>query len=151
MSHPSSPSERLEHALANPSGGVLGLVDELLAVSSEQGVQLDWREGLCRVTFPDGGPSDRIEVPLRKSVVRAVLARVASLCNERCPDSVSPYGGRGEVAIDADPPKAVQVVFVNTPEEQSLDLAPIRPAERRPPRGQPASTERRGSRSRHRA
>jgi hypothetical protein len=126
MSEPSSPPERLELALANPSRGVLGLVDELLAVSCQQDIQLDWQAGHCRVSFPGAGPPDRIEVPLQKSVVRAVIARVAALCNEFNPNSVSPYGGQGELAIGTDPPKAVRAVFVNTPERQSLELASMR-------------------------
>jgi hypothetical protein len=51
---------------------------------------------------------------------------VAALCNERMPISVSPYGGRGEVAVDADPARVIRVAFVNTPEEQSLELTPVR-------------------------
>jgi hypothetical protein len=125
MSHPSSPSERLERALADTSRGVLGLVDELLAVSRQQDIQLDWQAGRCRVSFP-GGPPDRIEAPLPRSVFRVALARVAALCNERVPNSVSPYGGQGEVTIGSDPPTAIRAVFVNTPEKQSLDLAPVR-------------------------
>jgi hypothetical protein len=65
-------------------------------------------------------------VPLRKSVVRAALARIAVLCNQLNPNSVSPYGGQGELLIGADSTTAMRVVFVNTPDEQSLELAPLR-------------------------
>ena len=67
-----------------------------------------------------------IELPLRKSAFRAILARVAVLCNERCPNSVSPYGGQGELLVDTDPATALRVAFVNTPDEQSLELASLR-------------------------
>jgi hypothetical protein len=127
MSHPSSPPERLERALADPSRGALGLVDELLDVSRHQDIRLDWQAGRCRVSFPGGGPPDQIEASLPRSVFRAVIARVAVLCNERVPNSVSPYGGQGEVAIGSDPPTAIRAVFVNTPQTQSLDLASVRP------------------------
>ena len=127
MSDSSTPLDRLGRALANPSLGVLGLVDELLAVASQQAVRLDWQAGRCRVSSPEGGPLDRIDVPLQKSVVRAVLARVAALCNERNPDSVSPYGGQGEISMRTDPSKTIQAMFVNTPEEQRVDMTSMRP------------------------
>ena len=126
MSNPSSLRERLSLALVTPNGGVLGFVDELLAVSREQDLQLDWQAGRCRVSFLNWAPPDWIEVPLQKAVVRAALARVAVLCNERNPNSVSPYGGQGEVVVDADSTVAIRVTFVNTPEEQSLELASVR-------------------------
>ena len=61
-----------------------------------------------------------------KSVFRAALARIATLCNERNPNSVSPYGGAGELTVDAGPPLVIRVQFVNTPDEQSLELAAVR-------------------------
>lgn len=124
--------EFLRDALTAPTRGVLGLVDDLLAVSREHGMQLDWKEGHCRVRLREGGPAGWIEIPLRKSVVRAVLARVAVLCNQRSPNSVSPYGGQGELVLGNHPTWGVmRVAFVNTPEEQSLELAPL-PTERSP-------------------
>ncbi|HEY7427756.1 MAG TPA: hypothetical protein VH682_26230 [Gemmataceae bacterium] len=126
MNDSSTSLERLHHALTTPSGGVLGLVDELLAVAREHGLQLDWKADHCRVQFREGGSSDSIEVPLRKSVVRAVLARIAVLCNQRKPNSSSPYGGQGELFVGADPTTTIRAVFVNTPDEQSLELTPLR-------------------------
>ena len=123
MSNPSSLPERLERALAHPDRGVLGLVDELLAASHEQDIQLGWDGGRCHISLLSGGPPERIEVPLEKSIVRAALARVAALCNERAPNTVSPYGGQGELAIDSNPAKVVRVSLVNTREEQYLNLA----------------------------
>jgi hypothetical protein len=137
MSHQASLPERLSRALANPNGGVLGLVDELLAVSREQDIQLAWQAGRCQVSFPNSEPPGRIELPLPRSVVRAALARVAVLCNQRSPNSVSPYGGQGEVVVDADPAKAIRATFVNTPEEQSLELASVPLGVNSPRRGRP--------------
>jgi hypothetical protein len=123
MINPRPILEHLERALADPDRGILGLVDELLTASREQDIRIEWQAGSCQVISPNGELPDRIEVPLKKSVVRAALARIAALCNERKPGSVSPYGGQGEIAIDADPSKAIRATFVNTPETQSLELA----------------------------
>jgi hypothetical protein len=117
--------ERLIRGLATPTRGILGLVDDLLAAAREHGLRLEWHAGHCRVRFLEGGLADWIEVPLSKSVVRAALVRVAVLCNERKPNSVSPYGGLGEVMIGADPATALRVAFINTPEEQWLELVRV--------------------------
>lgn len=118
--------EPLRRSFANPTGGVLGLVDDLLAAAHERGLQLDWKANHCRVQFRDGGPPASIEVPLRKSVVRAALARIAVLCNQCKPNSVSPYGGHGELLVGTDPSTVMRVAFVNTPDEQSVELTPLR-------------------------
>lgn len=126
MNNSSTSTERLRHALATPTRGVLGLVDELLAVAREHGLLLDWKADHCRVQFREGGPPGLIEVPLRKSVVRAALARIAVLCNQHKPNSVSPYGGQCELLADTDPIASMRITFVNTPDEQSLELTPVR-------------------------
>ena len=125
MNTPSTSPEFLRHALTTPTRGVLGLVDDLLAASCGHGIHLDWKADHCRVRFQEGGPPGWIEVPLRKSVVRAALARVAVLCNRRKPNSVSPYGGQGELLVGTNPTTAMRVAFVNTAEEQSLELTPL--------------------------
>ncbi|HUY35359.1 MAG TPA: hypothetical protein VMV69_21625 [Pirellulales bacterium] len=63
-----------------------------------------------------------IELPLRKSVFRAMLARMAVLCNERTPNSVSPYGGRGELTFGVNPTVVFRVIFANTGAEQKMEL-----------------------------
>lgn len=98
------------------------MVDEVLAVCREYGLQLDWQADRCRVR-PAGGEWEEVsDGPLRKSVFRAVLARIATLCNDRTPNSVSPYGGQGELPIGGEPPVVIRVAFVNTPAEQKLEL-----------------------------
>src|SRR5437660_10757423 len=97
MSDLFSLSDRLTRAFTRPGRGILGLVDDLLAASREQDIRLGWQAGRCQVSISRAEPPMRIEVPVQKSVVRAVLARVAALCNERVPNSVSPYRGLGEV------------------------------------------------------
>jgi hypothetical protein len=64
---------------------------------------------------------------MRKSVVRALLARIAALCNDRNPGSVSPYRGQGVITIDADPSSTIHAEFVNTQEAVSLELACVSP------------------------
>lgn len=126
MNNSSTPLESFRHIFANPNGGVLGLVDELLAAAREHGLQLEWKIDHCRLQFRNGGPPGLIEVPVRKSVFRAALARIAVLCNQRKPNSVSPYGGQGELFIGTAPATTMRVAFVNTPDEQMLELAPLR-------------------------
>jgi hypothetical protein len=64
-----------------------------------------------------------MELPLPKSVFRAILARLAAMCNERIPDSVSPYGGEGELSVGTDPPAIFRVAFTNTAGGQRLDVS----------------------------
>lgn len=115
-------SEFIRVVLTQPTGGIVGLVDELLGISSLQDIHLSWQAGSCRVRFLEG----EIEVPLRRSVVRAILARVAVLCNQQKPNSVSPYGGQSELLIHTpDRTTFLRVAFINTPDEQSMELRRI--------------------------
>jgi hypothetical protein len=122
MNTASQVSGALRDILTHPEGGIPGLVDDVLAVCLEHGLQFDWQTDCLRVRSAGGDWEDSIDVPLRKSVFRAILARVATLCNERTPGSVSPYGGRGELSVGADPTAVISVAFVNTPETQQLEL-----------------------------
>lgn len=115
----------VRNAFTNPTHGILGLVDDLLTISREQGIQLDWQAGRCRVRLCEGASTNWIEVPMRKSVVRAALARIAVLCNQQKPNSVSPYGGKSELMVGVDPTVPICVEFVNTPDEQHLELASL--------------------------
>ena len=67
-----------------------------------------------------------IQVPLPKSVFRAALARLAALCNERNPGSVSSYGGEGELVIGAEPSHVCHVTFTNTSSTQWVRLTRTR-------------------------
>ena len=126
MNSPLTALEQLHRPLTAPTRGILGLVDDLLALSCEQGMQLDWQAGHCRVRLREGNPAAWIEVPLRKAVVRAALARIAVLCNQGNPNSVSPYGGKGELLVGTNPATPLSVEFVNTPDEQRLELRSLR-------------------------
>jgi hypothetical protein len=119
--------DHLESILLNPERGIIGIVDELVETSREHDLQVQWQAGCCSVVLAGGEPSDRIEVPMRKSVVRAALARIAALCNDRNPGSVSPYRGQGEITIDSDPSRTIRADFVNTQEAVSLELGCVSP------------------------
>ena len=115
----------LQSAFERPTDGVVGLVDELLKLSRQGAIQLEWRDERCRVRSLADNAIEVIETPLRKSVFRAILARLAALCNERKADSVSFYGGQGFSGTRADPASLVQVSFANTQEEQWCKIEPL--------------------------
>jgi hypothetical protein len=108
--------------LTKPTGGIVGLVDDLLVVCLEHGLQLDWQADRCRFRSFGADWEEVIDVALPKSVFRAILARMAALCNERTPNSVSPYGGQGELSVGENPEAVFRVTFVNTPAAQKLEL-----------------------------
>src|SRR5262245_19273732 len=112
----------LRRGLERPTRGVVGLVDDLLALCQEHGLQLEWQDGRCCIRSGSNGSEDVIESPLRKSEFRAVLARVAALCNERRPGSVSPYGGKGDLSVVTDGAATVRVSFANTTDEQGFKV-----------------------------
>ena len=91
-------SETVRQILLKPAGGVAGLVDELVKVCCAHGLEIDWQVERFRLRCNGGDWESLHDVALRKSVFRAALARIAALCNERSPDSVSAYGGEGELA-----------------------------------------------------
>jgi hypothetical protein len=125
MSTTSQLSRLLQPILTRTAGGVVGLVDDLLRACRQYELQLDWRADRCRVRSFNGAWEELTDVSLRAAVFRAVLARVAVLCNQRAPNSVSPYGGRGELTTGENPPSAFTVTFTNTAAEQKLELLPV--------------------------
>lgn len=128
MNTASPPAEAIRAVLRESTGGIAGLVDDLLTACREHGLELDCQAGRWRVRSSAAGWHELGDVPLRKSVFRAVLARLATLCNEQRPDSCSPYGGQGEIRVGSNPPMVFRVAFTNTPDEQRLQLTPDRPA-----------------------
>lgn len=122
MSTTSQFSKAIQDVLAHPRRGVVGVVDDLLTLCQNRCFELDWRDNRCRVRSGQGEWEELTKTPLQRSVFRAVLARIGALCNEHKPNSVSPYGGEGEIMSGADPPRVVHVAFANTPAEQRLEL-----------------------------
>lgn len=99
---------------ANPHG-VVGVTDELLLVCRERPLRLDWEGGRCLVRSAE----EAVEIVLPKSAFRAILARLAALCNEGAHGGVTPYGGSGELTREGN---AFRVTLVNTPGEQTADV-----------------------------
>lgn len=125
MNTTSQLSGAIDSILDHPTSGVVGMVDDLLRLCPEHGLQLDWQAGCCRIRSLGNGSDTVVDRPLRKSVFRAILARIAALCNQRSPDSVAPYGGQGELSVGASPVTRVGVSFVNTANEQWVRLWPL--------------------------
>lgn len=127
MSTTSKLAEVLRSTLEHPTAGVVGLVHDLLSICQKEELQLDWQADYCRIRSLASGSEEVIDSPVRMSVFRAMLARLAAVCNERIPNSISPYGGQGEVAVGAGSVTILRVVLTNTPSEQRLQLTPVRP------------------------
>lgn len=124
MSNNSPFHERLQRIFTPTGRGVVGVVDDLLGLCREQGLQLTWHANQCQVRALGAGTQEATAVPLSRSVFRAILARMAALCNERSPHSISPYGGEGELTAGPDPPAVLRVALANTPGEQRLQVRP---------------------------
>jgi hypothetical protein len=125
MNAPSEYLDMLRDAIAKPTNGFVGVVDDVTSLCREHQLQLDWCADQCKVRSVGTDQEDVIAVPLRKSVFRAILARVAFLCSELNPDSFSPYGGNGQLPAGANAKCFLQAVWVNTTQEQRLELMPL--------------------------
>ncbi len=75
---------------------------------------------VCRLTVD--GETTEVLAPRPPSAFRTIVARVAVLCNEYNSIAVTPYRGEGLLAIKGSPPTVVRVAFVNTPDEQRLEV-----------------------------
>jgi hypothetical protein len=138
MNSTSAFSGLLNRVVMHPSRGVVGLVDELLAACREHDLDLDWQADCCRVRTAGRDWEEVVDVRLRKSVFRAILARVALLCNEQTPNSLSPYGGQGEIRFGPSPTATFRIALTNTPSEQRLKLTGL-PMENARPDGEERS------------
>ena len=122
-------AERVRGAFKPTPRGVVGLVDDLLCLCRVHRLLINFQDSHCYVRPLGTDAQDSFDVPLPKSVFRAVLARVAALCNERHPHSVTPYRGEGEIVVPSPileecvAPSTCHVSFTNTPSEQRLELA----------------------------
>jgi hypothetical protein len=85
-------------------------------------LQIEWQNNCFRVRCPGETWEDLTDLPIRKSVFRAVLARIAALCNEKNPNTVSLYGGQCEWMTGENPPKVFRILFTNTSAEQRIEL-----------------------------
>jgi|SRR6516162_547466 hypothetical protein len=124
MNKVSQISETLSRIIHDPTGGVVHLVDNLLAVCRDEGLCVEWQNKHLSARSIDRNWSESLKVSIPDSVFRAILARVAVLCNAQKPGSVTPYGGTTDLVLDSDSQTALSVAFVNTASEQRLDLGP---------------------------
>lgn len=124
MSTSSLYSQAIRRVLASSARGVVGLVDDLLTVCQDHKLQLDWQANRCRVRPSGGNWDDWIDVPFRKSVIRAILARLATLCNEHGATAISPYGGDGELSTGHGQAAVFKLSLTNTSDEQKFELTP---------------------------
>lgn len=120
-------AECVRQAFQPTPRGVIGLVDDLFEVSRDHQLHLRFEEGRCAVRRLGADEADALMLPLPKSVFRAALARVAALCHEQHPGSVTPYRGACEIAVPPSSPQALSpstchVSFVNTASDQQLEL-----------------------------
>lgn len=120
--------DRVQKAFRPTTRGVVGLVDDLLSLCRVHQLRLRFVDGHCSVRRLGVDDADELHVPLPKSVFRAALARIAALCNEQHPGSVTPYRGEGELVVpsplerNCNPPSTCYVSFTNTPSEQHLEM-----------------------------
>jgi hypothetical protein len=126
MSIPSSSLADLRKAIESPRGGFVSIVDDILLVCRRDALHLDWRDERCRVVSDNGEQDAEIEMPLRRSGFRAVLARIAKLCNDQAaPGTFSPYGGSSELTFASAPEMVLRVSWANTLGEQWLTVVPV--------------------------
>lgn len=105
-------TERMSQAFTPGPTGFVKLVDDLLEISRDWDLKLDWNE-VCRVQTGRDTECESFEAPMRLGEFRAVLARLAKLCNDHVAESVSPYGGEGTVSI-GEPPVQIAVSLGNS-------------------------------------
>jgi hypothetical protein len=117
-------SSVVRRALEQPNSGIAGLVDAILNLCREHNLQLDWQADRCSIRLLGGDWEEVADLPIRKSVFRAVLARISLLCNEQSPNAISPYGGRAKLSVGENPAAVFQVVLANSSAEQRLEILP---------------------------
>jgi hypothetical protein len=126
MNHNSQLAERIRKVFQPTERGVIGLDNSLLELSRGHRLRFEFQDNERHVRPSDSDIQDSIDVPLSRSVFRAILARVATLCNEQVPNAVTPYRGEGEISVCTNPPATFRVAFTNTPAVQQLELEYVR-------------------------
>jgi hypothetical protein len=130
--------DSLHNAIMHPTGAIVGMVDEVLQLCRQHSLELNWRDGKCRITPIGSNREDVLDLPLQRSIFRVILARIAKLCGDNAPGTFNPYGGHGELIVGSEPAILFRVEWSNTLADQHLIMTPIAPKN-----GQPAknSTE----------
>jgi hypothetical protein len=125
MSNSTLAQVALRQAIEHPKDGFVGIVNDMLSVCRDHALQIDWRDNRCHIKSVRDESEAVLEMPLRKSIFRAILARVATLCDEQSPGTFSPYGGSGTLVVGSDARLIIQASWVNTTVEQCLNLTCI--------------------------
>ena len=86
-------ADRVRSAFQPTTRGVVGLVDDLLYLCRHYQLRINFRDGHCAIRRLGADAEESLDVPVPKSVFRAALARIAAICNEQRPESVTPYRG----------------------------------------------------------
>ncbi len=110
---------RLQRAFRPTEHGVVGLTEQLLEACVGDSVEFERVGERCVYRWSESGETQEAPVPIPPAAFRTILARVATMCNERSPGSVSPYGGEGELSVGA---FEVFVRFINTTQAQKLEV-----------------------------
>lgn len=113
-------------AALRTTGGLVEVVDAVLRVCHQERLHIRWHPDCCQISSLSGSLEDEIAKPLPISQFRAVLARIAAICNEHLPGCVTPYGGHAYLPLESDRKMLVRVIFANTADEQLLDIRPAR-------------------------
>jgi hypothetical protein len=114
--------DRLRRAFAPTQGGIVGLTDQLLEACVGSHVEFKRVGNRCVCRWTANGETKEALMPLLPAAFRTILARIAALCNEYSPNAVTPYRGEGLLTVKGPPPTVVRVAFVNTPDEQRLEV-----------------------------
>ncbi len=131
MIHSTLFADRVQMAFHPTPRGVVGLVDDLLGLCRLYQLRISFRDSHCFIRRLGADPQESLDIPVPKSVFRAALARIAALCNEQRPESVTPYRGEGNIALlppvspcseKVAPPSTCYVSFTNTPSDQHLEM-----------------------------
>ncbi len=112
----------LRRAFAPTQGGGVELTDQLLEACVGSDVEFKRVGNRCVCNWNVNGETKEEVVPLPPAAFRTVLARIATLCNEYSPNAVTPYGGEGLLSVKGPSRTIVRVAFVNTPDEQRLEV-----------------------------
>jgi hypothetical protein len=129
--------ELIESHLADPRKvDVVGFVDQLLTVASENGAVGGTWVGDQRVQFRVRDPSRAVtgacdnpcesdvvstfESPFARSVLRMVSARLGVLCRESTGREISLYGDQAVIEPGDLPGRRWKVSFTNTPERHEF-------------------------------
>jgi hypothetical protein len=124
-------ADRVQEAFRPTERGVAGLVDDLLGLCRLYQLRIDFRDDRCRVRRIGADAQESLDIPVPKPVFRAALARIAAICNEQHPESVTPYGGEGTIAVlppvsscteKLVAPSTCYVSFINTPRDQHFEI-----------------------------